>query len=153
MPPNTKEQPQSRVYLESRHIILVNSDEKIARIAVDEIKLIGEYTNAEGPFVDDWLIVFMTSPTDWKQISHYTPGVLEMLQELSQLLDAEIVGSLSWSTSWRTNIIWPPSVAGVEMWDVYTKVPETLWQKLKATLGMGSDETLVLTQAADSVFA
>ena len=153
MPSDTKGQPQSRVHLENRDIILAHGDEEIARIAVDEIKLIGEYTNAGGPFIDDWFIVFMTSATNWQQISHYTPGMLEMLQGLGQLLDTKIVGSLSWSTSWRTNIIWPPSVTEVEMWDVHTMPPETLWQKLKATLGMGSDQTLVLTQAAASIFA
>ena len=150
---DAKGQPKSSVQLKDRHIILIHEDKELARIAVDEIKLIGEYTTGNGPLIDDWFIVFMTSATDWKQISEYTPGMPEMLQELGQLLDAEIVGSLSWSTSWRTNIIWPPSVAEVEMWDVLTQLPETLWQKIKAILGMGSDETLVLTQAAASVFA
>ena len=77
----------------------------------------------------------------------------EMLQELGQLLGAQIVCSLFSSTRWKTSIIWPPSIAEMEMWDVHTKPPETLWQKLRATLGMGNDQTLVLTQAATSVFA
>jgi hypothetical protein len=152
MLPDAREQPQHRVHLENRHIVFVHGDEVLVRIPVDEIKLIGEYTTGNGPLIDDWFIVFMTSATDWKHISEYTPGMQKMLQELGQLLDAEIVGSLSWSTSWITNIIWPPSVAEVEMWDVRTQLPETLWQKLRARLGMGSDQTLVLTQAANSVF-
>lgn len=153
MPSDAKEQPRSSVHLENRHIVFFREGKEIVRIAVDEIRLIGEYTTSDGPFVDDWFIVFLTSPIDWKQISHYTPGMPELLRELSQLLDAAIVGSLSWSTNWKTSIIWPPTVAETEMWDVQIKPPETLWQKLRGTLGMGSDQTLVLTEAAASVFA
>ena len=152
MQPDAKSQNKSCVCLENRHIILIRQDEELIRIPVDNIKLIGEYTTGNGPLIDDWFIVFMTSPTDWKQISEYTPGMQEMLQELGQLLGAQIVCSLFSSTSWKTSLIWPPSIAEMEMWDVHTKPPETLWQKLRATLGMGNDQTLVLTQAPTSVF-
>lgn len=153
MPSDVKGQPQTRVYLEDRHIILAHGNAELTRIPVDDIKLVGEYTTGNGPLIDDWFIVFMTSSTNWMQISEYTPGMQEMLQELGQLLDAEIGCSLFSSTSWKTSIIWPPSIAEMEMWDVHTKEPETFWQKLKGTLGMGNDQTLVLTQAAASVFA
>jgi hypothetical protein len=153
MSSDAKGLPQSHIYLESRDIILAYGDEVYVRIPVDDIKLIGEYTTGNGPMVDDWFIVFMTSPTDWKQISEYTPGMQEMLQALGQLLDAPVVCSLFNSTCWKTSIIWPPSVAEMEMWDVQTKPPVTLWQKLKGTLGMGGNQTLVLTETADSVFA
>jgi hypothetical protein len=148
-----QEQTQSSVHLENRHVVFTYQAAAIARISVDEIKLIGEYTTGDGPLLDDWFIVFMTSPTDWKQISEYTPGMQEMLQAMGQLLDAPVVCSLFGSTSWKTSIIWPPSVAEMEMWNVQTNPPVTLWQKLKDTLGMGSNQTLVLTQAASSVFA
>ena len=149
---DAKSPNQDRVYLENRHVVFIHQDEELIRIPVDDIKLIGEYTTGNGPLIDDWFIVFMTSSTDWKQISEYTPGMQEMLQELGELLDAEIVCSLFSSTSWKTSIIWPASVAEKEMWDVQTEQATTLWQKLKNAAGMGSAPTLVLTQAAASIF-
>ncbi|WP_460544750.1 hypothetical protein, partial [Hymenobacter frigidus] len=44
---------------------------------------------ADGPFVDDWFIVFMTSEKVWNQISEYTPGMPAVLQELGTYLDAK----------------------------------------------------------------
>ena len=105
MPSDAKGQSQSRVYLESKYIILAHGDEELIRISVGDIKLIGEYTTGNGPLIDDWFVVFMTSSTDWKQISEYTPGMQQLLQELGQLLNAEIACSLAWSTSWKTSII------------------------------------------------
>ncbi|HEX8657562.1 MAG TPA: hypothetical protein VF690_08515 [Hymenobacter sp.] len=144
-------QAATRVFLAGMHVVLTQENEELVRIPVPEIKLIGEYTTSAGPFVDDWFIVFMTSEKNWKQISEYTPGMLEMLQELSSHLKAETIGSLAASTSWRTNIIWPQRVAGQEMWNVVSERPITLLEKLKKSMGF-ADQQLVLTEAAASVF-
>jgi len=101
--------------------------------------------------VDDWFIVFMTSEKDWTQISEYTPGMLKMLQELGTHLKAEVMGSLAYSTSWKTNIIWPQQVAGQEMWDAVSGVPTTLIGRLKKALGL-ENQHLVLTAASASIF-
>ena len=100
---------------------------------------------------DDWFIVFVTSEKDWKQISEYTPGMLEMLKALGTHFEAEIIGSLFASTSWKTNIIWPQQVAEREMWDVRVENPTTLFGRLKKALGFTSQQ-LILTEVAASVF-
>ena len=93
----------------------------------------------------------MTSEKEWTQISEYTPDMLEVLQKLGTHLKAEVVGSLAYSTSWRTNIIWPQQVAGREMWDTVGEVPTTLIGRLKKALGL-KNQRLVLTAASASVF-
>lgn len=147
----SQEQAVTKVSLTDTHVVLTQGNKEIVIIPVDDIKLIGEYTTANGPIVDDWFIVFMTSEKDWTQISEYTPGMLEMLQELGAHLKAEIIGSLAYSTSWKTNIIWPQQVAGQEMWDVISEVPTTLIGRLKKALGV-ENQHLLLTTASASVF-
>ncbi|WP_196282696.1 hypothetical protein [Hymenobacter jeongseonensis] len=130
---------------------MTNAGQIVAQIPIKDLKLIGEYTTANGPFVDDWFIVFMTSAKDWKQISEYTPGMAEVLLALGSHLEADIIGSLAWSTSWKTNIIWPKNVEGQEMWDLLTEHPTTLLGRLKKAMGIVNKQ-LVLTEAAASVF-
>lgn len=147
---DTEGQKQSRIYLEKEHIVLNAENIELTRIPIGDIKLVGEYTTANGPVVDDWFIVFMTSAKDWTQISEYTPGMLEMLKDLGTHLEAEITGSLFASTSWKTNIIWPKNVERLEMWDVITQKPTTLIGRLRQVMGMGNQQ-LMLTVAATSV--
>ncbi|UOQ99120.1 hypothetical protein MUN81_06405 [Hymenobacter sp. 5317J-9] len=147
----SSEETAARAFLDDEQVVLTRGNQEVVRIPVQAIKLIGEYTNANGPIADDWFIVFMTAAKEWKQISHYTPGMLEMLQELSLYLKSPLIGSLAYSTSWKTNIIWPPTVAEQEMWDVISDEPATLFGKLKRALGF-ADQQLVLTAAAASVF-
>jgi hypothetical protein len=147
----SQQQAATRVFLADKCVVLTQGSKEVVRIPIYDIKLIGEYTTANGPVVDDWFIVFMTAAKDWTQISEYTPGMLEMLQELGTLLKAEVIGSLFSSTSWKTNIIWPPQIAGQEMWEVIADTPTTLIGWLKKTLGMGNHQ-LALTTAAVSVF-
>ncbi len=146
-----QEQAATKVFLADKCVVLTQGSKEVVRIPIDSIKLIGEYTTANGPVADDWFIVFMTSEKNWTQISHYTPGMLEMLQELGAHLEAEVIGSLAYSTSWKTNIIWPQQVAGQEMWDAISEVPTTLVGRLKKALGLGNQH-LVLTTASASVF-
>ena len=147
----SQEQSATRVFLADSQVVLIQGDREIVRIAVCDIKLIGEYTTSAGPMADDWFIVFMTSAKDWTQISEYTPGMLELLQELGTHLKAELVGTLFASISWKTNIIWPQQVTGREMWSVLTEKPATLIGRLKKALGFASQQ-LMLTEVAASVF-
>ena len=151
MKSNNLEQSLTKVTIESRQIVLTIAGEATCHIAIDDLKLVGEYTTADGPFVDDWFIVFITSEKVWNQISEYTPGMSAVLQELGTYLEANMVGWLASSTSWKTNIIWPIQVEGQEMWDVISDKPVTMMARLKQLFGMQS-QRLVLTNAAASVF-
>lgn len=140
MPTNTE--PSGKVYIKDGKIIWEYKSEVISEIAINEIKLIGEYTTAEGPVVDDWFIVFMTAKDEWNQISEYAIGVEELLQQLSNIFNTSIVGTLFASTTWNTNIIWPPEVKGEKMWHVSQRQKTTLSDKLKAFFGFGDSNEI-----------
>ena len=153
MEPVTQKATTSSVCIKDSQVLFTQNGTELARISISDIKLIGEYTTANGPFVDDWFIVFMTSAEKWIQISEYTAGMQEVLKELSTLFKAEIVGSLFASISWKTNVIWPAGIEGAEMWDLQIQPPVTLVQKLKTWVGLGGNPKLVLTPAAATAFS
>ena len=58
MKSNNLEQSLTKVTIESGQIVLAIAGEATCYIAINDLKLVGEYTTADGPFVDDWFIVF-----------------------------------------------------------------------------------------------
>ena len=152
MKSNIQELLPAKICIDNGQIILTEGGKVIVQIPVCNLKLIGKYMTANGPFSDDWVIVFMNSKDDWKQISEYTPGMQEVLSAIGAQLNAKIVCSLFASTSWKTNIIWPESIAGQEMWHTEAKKPTTLFGKLKRAMGM-DNQILILTPAAVSAFS
>lgn len=84
-------------------------------LKISDIKIIGELTTSGGPISDDWFLVFVMNKETWYQISMYSENIKEVLKELSQLLKAEIFGTLFYSTSWKTNVIYPKDAQGKEL--------------------------------------
>ena len=150
--PTSQEQIYGKIYLDADAVVLKRTDEEILRLEIKDIRLIGEFTTANGPTEDDWYIVFMTSEKNWYQIPEYTPGMLELLQKLSGILGKDVMCCLFGSTIWATRILWPKTAAGEEMWNVEPAPASTLFQQLKKALGMGN-QRLVLTPAAHTAFA
>jgi hypothetical protein len=77
------------------------------------IVLIAEYTTNEGPWCDDYFLVFWT----WEkgrlfrcQVSFYANGIDEMIAALSQHLTSEMKLGLANSTDWKSRVIWPPDL-------------------------------------------
>ena len=53
-------------------------------ISISDVHLIGEYTNSDGPFWDDYFFVFLTAKENgWHQASFYANGRDEVLAALS----------------------------------------------------------------------
>jgi len=50
-----------------------------------DVRLIGEYTNSDGSYLDDYFLVFLTAPEGgWHQASFYAKGREETLAALSK---------------------------------------------------------------------
>ncbi len=137
-----------RVFSEGGKLIWEIQGERVGEIVLSDVRLIGEYTTAEGPVIDDWFIVFYMSKKDCKQVSFYAKGREVMLQLLTEYLGTEIASRLTGSARWDTMLLWPPEVMGQAMWSVEDLAPETLGEKLKVFLGMGHPARTNLTDAA-----
>jgi hypothetical protein len=86
-------------------------------LPLSEIKVIGEYTNQNGPFADDYFYVFITNLEEWHEASFYADGRDSFFRKLGAELHQELHGTLVASADFNSNIIWPTSLAGKEMFE------------------------------------
>jgi len=87
-------------------------------LPISEITLIGEYTNEDGPFADDYFLVFLSRNNGgWLEASFYGDGRDEVLKELSTLMGTGIACGLCHSTTFASRVIWPEEKSGAELFD------------------------------------
>ncbi|MFA5193828.1 MAG: hypothetical protein WC740_24220 [Verrucomicrobiia bacterium] len=73
----------------SEDVITYRSSAGDWSVPIAEIRIIGEYTNTDGPYIDDYFFVFLTAPEGgWHQASFYAKGSDETLAALSRSLGA-----------------------------------------------------------------
>src|SRR5262245_9714586 len=72
-----------------------------------DLELLGEYTDPNGPFVDDYFFVFIRRPQHhWNEASFYASGRDELLDELAVLLGAKLDCGLVNSTEYNSRVMW-----------------------------------------------
>ena len=92
-------------------------------IAIANIAVIGEYTNQNGPYADDYFLVFMErGNTQWYEASFYAQGRDEALKCLAMQLGADLKCQLCHSTDFRSRVMWPPALAELEMFQWTSKL-------------------------------
>ncbi len=118
-------------------------------LPISSIRLVAEYTNSDGPFLDDYFFVFLTAPEDgWHQASFYAKGRDAALTTLGRKLGSTLQTGLCNSTEYRTRIMWPEKVRDQPLMDVIEPRNRTWWQKLTDS---GSRD-IVLSRVAREVF-
>jgi hypothetical protein len=99
-------------------------------VRISDIRLIGEYTTANGPYVDDYFFVFLAAPEGgWHQASYYAKGMEETLRSIEQNFGTPMQLFLCKSTDFKTRIIWPPRLKGRELMEVIPPKKQSLWHK------------------------
>ena len=117
-------------------------------IRTTDVRLIGEYTNSYGPYLDDYFLVFLTAPENgWHEASFYANGRDEALAALSRSLSAPLQCGLCNSTEYKTRIMWPPRLKDHEMMEVLPG-KKGLWRRL---FDPGSRD-IILSKAALEAF-
>src|SRR5262249_37169935 len=94
-------------------------------LPLSSIRVIGEKTTPNGPFLDDYYFCFATSLDCWYEASFYCEGRKAFLQSLAEFLgplQLRLVGS----TDFDSNVLWPPELAGKPMFS-FTPLPPTRW--------------------------
>jgi len=99
-------------------------------IPISEVKAIGEYTNDQGPFLDDWFLLFFLKDCTWYEASNYSENITEFKNEIQSKLNIENVYSdLSGSTDYNSYIIWPNSLNGKKAFE-FKNFYSSWWRKL-----------------------
>ena len=80
---------------------------------ISSIQVVGEFTNEDGPHIDDYFLVFLTSSrSEWWQASIYAEGRDDFLRTLVKELPGLGAPGLSNSTSFQSRVLWPPAHQG-----------------------------------------
>jgi len=114
-------------------------------VPIAKIRLIGEYTNSDGPHLDDYFLIFLTAP---HQASFYAKGRDEAFAALSRSIGAPLQCGLCNSTHYKTRIIWPPQLKDQELMEVHPPKKQSFRQKLMHW----GEKDIRLSAAALSVF-
>jgi len=120
-------------------------------IPIVELVFIGEYTTSAGPWFDDWFYVFSNKYDTWYEAPFEVSNDLFWVQ-LNNQLDCELAPNLANSTVWKSNVIYPVSLNGEELFMILPQPgkPKTFWQRLVS----GSDqEKIELTDKVKALFA
>ncbi len=118
-------------------------------IPLSDVRVIGEYTTANGPYVDDYFFVFLTATKNgWHQASFYAEGRDAFLSALGKALGTTIETGLCNSTHWKTRILWPPAIMGEPLMRTVPKPTRwgRFWEKISGS------QDVVLSDAARSIF-
>lgn len=119
-------------------------------LPVSSIHLLAEYTDSNGPYIDDYFFVFMTAPEDgWHEASFYAKGRDELLSALSAKLGTSIECGLCNSTEYKTRILWPEHLKGQPLMDIIPPPKQNWWHKLTNS----GARKIQLSTAALQVFA
>ncbi len=118
-------------------------------ILISEIRLIAEFTNSDGPYLDDYFFVFLTATEGgWHQASFYAEGCDGALRVLERKIGASLETGLCGSTDYRTRIMWPERVRDQPLMDIIPPAKQNWWQKLTDS----GSRKIILSQAARRVF-
>lgn len=110
--------------------------EKIAEVDLNAVKLLGEFTMADGPWVDDWFLLFFISETEAVQISMYAVGVSDELRDaFERVTGYRFQETLFWSTHFRNQGLWPPSIKDIPFWREQMAGPEHGWEAIGMLFG------------------
>jgi hypothetical protein len=104
------------------------------QVAIDRILLLAEYTTNEGPWGDDYFLMFVESDNgkfNLARASLYSEGTGEVLRELGKRWAAKIETRLHNSTGWKSRVLWPFELAGTEFFDFKEVDPLTISGKLR----------------------
>ncbi len=93
------------------------------RVPLYSVRLVGEWTTDEGPYLDDWFIAFYAAePFAIFELTVYDIAPSAERHEalwsaLLQRLGGDARLRFVNSTEWRDRVVWPPELADGPLWD------------------------------------
>jgi len=100
-------------------------------LRLGEIHIIGECTNQNGPFVDDYFLCFVTDLSGWYEASFYAAGRDKFLSSLGERLGVHLELTLVASTDFASRILWPTTLTGQPLFDYRPEKPTGFWSRLR----------------------
>ena len=154
--PREKENTSGKVHISNNILCWDYRDKNILRVHIDDVLVIGEYTNSSGPWFDDWFLTFVTKDGQWQSIPMYADNINQLFDILCTKFDPDLrENSLTGSTSWDSAILYPISLRGKKLFKLTPtetfKEPKTFFDKLLSSIGLGGHSTTRYVDLADEV--
>lgn len=108
-------------------------------LAVPQLRLIGEYTNEDGPHVSDHFVIFFASNERVYEAPDGAEGVSPVLRSLEEILGDTLAVELTLTTTFASRVMWPRQLEGQPIFNFHQKA-DSFTDKLRNFLGFGRVE-------------
>lgn len=141
-----KENSSGIVRLKGNKVFWDYDNKNILQIDLNDIVVIGEYTNSDGPYFDDWFITFITMDGQCQSIPWYADNIDELTQYLSDKFQQDLNAAyLAGSTEWNSIIRYPVHLKEKTLFTLTPsatyKEPKTFFDKILSSIGFGNFDT------------
>jgi len=155
---NHKNSTSGLVRIQKTTIYWDYGNKNILQIETGDIAIIGEYTNSDGPYLDDWFLVLVTKDGQWKSIPWYADNIDELTKHLSDKFQEKLGESnLINSSSWKSLVSYPKHLKGQPLFKLTPtetyKEPKSFFDKMLHGIGLGNFDTNKYIQLTDEVLA
>lgn len=156
-----RENTSGKIRIEGDIIFWDYQDRNLLQLDSNNIIAIGEYSNSDGPYLDDWFLTFVTKDGQWQSIPWYADNINELTHFLSNKFNQDLNSTfLANSTQWKSIIRYPSHLKNRPLFtltpsDTY-KAPKTFLDKILSSVGLGNFDTtqgIVLTEDVKSELA
>ena len=114
-----KENESGEVSIQDGIIYWDYENEHVLSFHLDDVVIIGEYTNSDGPYFDDWFLVFLLKDNKEYSISMYAGNVInDVIDKLSAWAGYKIQNYLTASTKWDSKVLYPRHLSGETLYFV-----------------------------------
>lgn len=140
---NKKENSSGIIRLQGDNIFWDYDNKNILQLDLNDVVIIGEYTNSDGPYFDDWFLTFVTKDGQWQSIPWYADNIAGLTQYLSEKFNEDFnVTHLANSTEWKSIVKYPTYLKDKPLFkltpsDTYKK-PKTFLDKILSSIGVGN---------------
>lgn len=144
------------VSIKDDKVVWSTDDLVLAEVYIREIVVIGEYTNSNGPWFDDWFVTFVSANGEWSSISVYAANIEDLIDVLANRFDEKLkYFQLADSTHWKSLVRYPRSIEGNELFarkstkEIYKQ--SNIFHKFFSFLGFRNYLTRYRIELSDSV--
>ena len=153
---NRKDTSSGTVHIDDDKIFWDYKGQNIVRVDVKDVVVIGEYTNSDGPYFDDWFLTFVTRDGQWQSIPWYAENRGELQKYLTQRFQCNFnVSLLTGSFEWNSLVRFPAHLEGKTLFVLFPtekyKAPKNLFEKILSSMGFGGFDTTKYVLLTDDV--
>lgn len=131
-----EKEKENKIYVKGSTLYYECKGEVFFELELENVKLIGEYTNDQGPFFDDWFLVFVDVQNRSFKVSMYSENIENTIDEIVKFFQFERTLSLVNSADWKSVILWPERMKGKEFLQLIQVKPTTFLGKIGAIFGL-----------------